>query len=225
MNDTLWTRAHGAYTLTATVEHDSDSAAPWDREDGHGPVSDWRKATRYDSGKRPGELVLCSVRNRARFYDYAEACKIARRDGWGAPMYSQTVEHGANGLRRLCSTWFVGRDIHTHETYWTDELDSGDYAAAHTAMRATYPSARAYASAAARADYERLRDWCNDEWHYVGVCVSVTHTETGVTLCDKYSAALWGIESDDTDGIAAYAEELAQQAIEIADAARDAMVE
>jgi hypothetical protein len=62
----------------ATIFHDDDSEAPWERCDGHGPVSDW---TTRD--KRPGELVLSRDGHSKRFYDYAEACRIARAEGWG----------------------------------------------------------------------------------------------------------------------------------------------
>ena len=70
---------HNGLTFRVTKEHDHDAGAPWEREDGHGPVSDW--TTR---GKFPGELVINKDRGRFRYYDFAEACRIARRDGWGA---------------------------------------------------------------------------------------------------------------------------------------------
>lgn len=69
------------FTLRARIEHDSDTGAPWE-EHGHGPVTDW---TRRD--KLPGELLLCNDGRQKRFYDFAEACRIARRDGWNAAPY------------------------------------------------------------------------------------------------------------------------------------------
>lgn len=66
----------------ATIHADDCRDAPWDNEDGHGPVSEW--VTR---DKRPGELVLNEDGRRHgksyRYYDYAEACRIALADGWG----------------------------------------------------------------------------------------------------------------------------------------------
>lgn len=62
-----------------TFEYDDDSTPPWEREDGHGPVSEW---TTRD--KHPGERVLVSDRPHKRYYDFAEAVKIARQDGWDA---------------------------------------------------------------------------------------------------------------------------------------------
>lgn len=70
--------------FSVRVEYDDSGDAPWDRADGHGPVSDWRRASytgRPD--KRPGEMVLNRDRGSARLYDFAEATRIAKRDGWG----------------------------------------------------------------------------------------------------------------------------------------------
>jgi hypothetical protein len=74
---------HDGFRYVATVHHDSDHGCPWVEYDGHGPVSDW---TRRD--KSPGELVLCEDRGSKRFYDFAEACKTALRDGWGCEPYT-----------------------------------------------------------------------------------------------------------------------------------------
>jgi hypothetical protein len=71
-------------TVTVNWFPDYDSPAPWDHEDGHGPVSDW---TRRD--KQPGEMVLCEDRGTRRFYDFSEAVAIARRDGWDCEPYGQ----------------------------------------------------------------------------------------------------------------------------------------
>jgi hypothetical protein len=68
------------FRFVATVHHDSDYGAPWEESDCHGPVIDW---TRRD--KLPGELVLCEDRGSKRFYDFAAACRIARKDGWRSP--------------------------------------------------------------------------------------------------------------------------------------------
>jgi hypothetical protein len=68
------------YSFTVALEHDADMGPPWEEHDGHGPVSDWRPK----ESKRPGERVLFADNHgRARFYDFAEAVKIARRDSWG----------------------------------------------------------------------------------------------------------------------------------------------
>lgn len=158
---------HEGFTITATLHADDDADAPWDREDGHGTVSDW--TTR---AKLPGELVLSQDGRSRRFYDFAEACAVARRDGWGAT--------GA----------------------------------------APGASPRALAALAAWRDFERLRTWCADLWHYVGVAVTVTRDADGeaVTLTGPYDHALWGIESDAGAYLAEVASDLAREAL---DAARE----
>jgi hypothetical protein len=148
------------FTVRAEIEHDDDATPPWEREDGHGPVTPW--TTR---AKAPGELVLNEGRRSKRFYDIAEATKTARREQWGA--------EGDEGM-------------------------TPGQKAAH----------------AARRDFERLRDWCNDRWSYVGVCVTVSRR--GVTLTGRYDHALWGIESDAHAYLAEVADELTGPAIEAA---------
>jgi hypothetical protein len=66
------------YRFMVGIDHDQDMGAPWDEHDGHGPVSEW---TSRD--KRPGEVKVNSERGSYRYYDLAEANRIAKRDGWG----------------------------------------------------------------------------------------------------------------------------------------------
>ena len=68
-------------TFQVSTEHDGDAGSPWDRECGHGPV---RRLMYAELKKRPGERALSvSARGYSLLYDFAEAVKIARRDGWG----------------------------------------------------------------------------------------------------------------------------------------------
>jgi hypothetical protein len=133
---------------------DEDHGAPWDECDGHGPVSDWTRRA-----KMPGELVLVQDRGLYRYYDFAEACRIARADGWDAKPYNTGQE-----------------------------------------------TRRQQAAKAARADYEYLRQWCNDVWSYVGVVVTAE-----CPCCENFSgasASLWGFEDSDRDYLREVAEEL-----------------
>lgn len=68
------TKEHRGHTITLKWCFDYDCEAPWEHEDGHGPVSDW---TTRD--KAPGELVLNSDRRSYRYYDYAEAIISLRK--------------------------------------------------------------------------------------------------------------------------------------------------
>ena len=150
-------------TFSVTTECDYDAEAPWDREDGHGPV----RKLRTDS-KRPGERILHSERHYGHAYDFAEAMRIAKRDGWGL------VPEAMGDL-----TAKLGRE----------------------------PTAGEVAAAAVELDFQRLRDWCNDRWGYVGVVVTLQDTDGDDTHeCES----LWGIESD----AHAYLEEIAQELAE-----------
>ncbi len=65
--------------FTVAYEDDDMPTPPWKREDGHGPVSEWRPA----DSKRPGERVLNRNGRMCRFYDWQAAVKQAREERWG----------------------------------------------------------------------------------------------------------------------------------------------
>lgn len=159
MHNVFETRTVGQYEFVAEIERDDHSDAPWDRECGHGPVSEW--TTR---AKQPGERVLVGDRRGAkRYYDFSEAVRIAKRDGWDAPPCGE----GTKGQR---------------------------------------------AARAAEADFNRLRDWCEGDWEYVGVVVSVYRDGEEI---ETHAASLWGIESDCTDYLREVAGELFDEVAQI----------
>ncbi len=84
-----------AISARVTVERDDCHGAPWKENDGHGPVSEW---TTRD--KRPGERVLSMDRHSKRFYDFAAAVEIAKRDRWDAPPY-KTGTKGEQAVRAV----------------------------------------------------------------------------------------------------------------------------
>jgi hypothetical protein len=67
------------------------------------------------------------------------------------------------------------------------------------------------AAEAVRRDFEYLKAWCNDDWHYVGVCVFPLDDE-GNEL-KSFGHSCWGIESESTDYIKETANELAREAL------------
>ena len=186
---------HNGRKYTVALEPDDCHGAPWEEEDGHGPVTDWETRD-----KRPGEMLLNEDGRAKRFYDFAAACRLARRDGWGFLPGDLETEQLPDGQwrARVATQW---RKPAMFETVAPDvnEAIRGVYAA----HRDTFPSARAYAAAAAMADYRRLKAWCDDEWGYVGVVV--TNSETGET------ESLWGIESDAGEYLAEVTAELVEQ--------------
>lgn len=164
-NSDGWTdviKLRDGYSVRVHVDYDQCMGAPWEEHDGHGPVSEW---TTRD--KRPGERVLSEDRGSKRYYDFAEAVKIARRDGWGS--------QGDDGMK---------------------------------------PGEKA-ARAAAR-DFEYLRRWCNDQWHWVVVGVEVSRN--GEALETDYCG---GIE-DDSDYWREHAAESANSIIAADQKARKA---
>lgn len=85
------------HTFRVTHPYDDSGDAPWDRSDCHGPVSEWTSRA-----KRPGERVLCSDRSSHRFYDWQEACKLARTK-WGCTTdIANVVQQDFDYLRRWC---------------------------------------------------------------------------------------------------------------------------
>lgn len=139
-------------TFSVEFPYDDRGDAPWDREDGHGPVTGWTSRA-----KAPGERVLNSDRSSHRYYDFQEAMRIALRDGWGLceadkaklaaklgreptrrQIAAEAVERDYDHLRRWCNDqWsFVGvvvrlvsDDVEESESLWGIESDAYDYLA------------------------------------------------------------------------------------------------
>lgn len=78
------------YTAKIEYSYDTDNGAPWNNSDGHGVVrkTPSRHADGY-SDKKPGERPLNQAgRNEYQFhYDWAGACKTAKKDGWNTEPY------------------------------------------------------------------------------------------------------------------------------------------
>ena len=77
---------HDGARFRVEFPFDDSDGTPWENDDGHGEVSDWKRHA-FGQGskppKRPGELILCWDHGSYRTYDFKGACEIARRDGWG----------------------------------------------------------------------------------------------------------------------------------------------
>lgn len=134
------TEAGVELTFAVEFHFDDDFGAPWENSDGNGVVSGWERRS-----KLPGELILSESRGSKRFFDFAETCKIALRDGWDAQPYNDGSE-----------------------------------------------TPRQQAAKAARANYEYLRGWCQGDWCYVGVEVTLLDDEGEKT---DVSDSLWGVET------------------------------
>lgn len=176
---------HKGRTFIVKIEADDRQEAPWEWNDGHGPVSDWRSYgyNQYPT-KGPHERVLCRDRRSCRVYDWAEAMRIAKRDGWGLSDEARAALHNK-----------LGRP----------------------------PTKGEISAQAVQQDFDYLRRWCENQWHYVGVVVAHVPNGTEPRNVDvDYQYALWGIESDAYEYISEVAHELAAEATyEVEREARD----
>lgn len=159
-------------TFSVNLEPDDCHGAPWEECDGHGPVSDW---TSRD--KLPGERVLNSDRGSYRYYDVAEATRIAKADCWGI------------GTARLDA--------------WRERIGQE-------------PTRGQITAAAVESDFQYLRAWCDGEWQYVVVVVTLLDTDGSGTWMYE---TIGGVESNEKEHIAKLAQELAET---VADTVGDA---
>lgn len=150
-------------TFSVSLEPDYSHGAPWEECDLHGPVSDWTSRN-----KLPGERVLISDGNFHRYYDAAEATRIAKRDHWGiSPTASEAL------VVRL------GRE----------------------------PTAGEIAAAAVEANFQYLRSWCDGEWHYTMVTVTLLDMDGDETWMFE---SVGGVESNCHDYIYELAHDMAK---------------
>jgi hypothetical protein len=124
---------------------------PWKEFDGHGEVSDW---TRRD--KRPGEIVLSSDHGSKRYYDVQATTAKAKRDGWGL-----TEEHKAELLSRLRRAVFGVR------------CEDGEFRVREQCGPWKPLTQGEITAEAVRRDFEYLRGWCNDDWTFNVVTVTL----------------------------------------------------
>jgi hypothetical protein len=154
-------RDHKGHEFRMDIEFDHDNGPPWESDCGHGPVTDRRRGKK----KRPGEVVLCEDQHlNYRFYDMREAVKIAKRDGWG-------FGYADKGRVPVAEFPRVRHMSEFEFKLWYAGLSKGQRA-----------------HIAARLDFKRLKDWCDDRWGYIGVVVK--HTDSQI------ERSCWGIESD-----------------------------
>jgi hypothetical protein len=102
------TFTRNGYEFCVRIEHDDDSDAPWDREDGYGPVSHW---TTRD--KAPGEVCINTDHGSHRYYDVQAAMKTALADGWGLggkALADFTAKIGRTPTKRMLAAEAVRRD-------------------------------------------------------------------------------------------------------------------
>lgn len=200
-------------TFKVFIRPEDGADPPWQDEDGHGPVTDWTTES-----KRPGWWLLATDRSSSRYYDAQAAMAKAKKEGWGLcdeakaklierlarPRTLRRPKKGAKPM--LNQTGFIRQTF----SYANHQIETVNVPGRDPNKPLTEGEILAEA---VRLDYEWLRGWCNDQWHYVGVIV--VHVPNGVDEREvevDYSYALWRINSDDDDYIMDVAHELAEEA-------------
>lgn len=91
---TLWsddTFEYEGFTFIVQFVYDGNSGRPWEEGDGHGPVREVRMNEHGQPAKKPGERILnrnSNSRSECIYaYDWAEACRLAKKDGWNTEPY------------------------------------------------------------------------------------------------------------------------------------------
>lgn len=97
----------GGREFSYTVEPDDISTFPWEDCDGHGPVR-----VSHKKDKRPGERPLNNPgwHESYYYYDWQEAAKRARREGWNAPPYDapNKIQRAVQADFDYCRQWVSG---------------------------------------------------------------------------------------------------------------------
>ena len=196
---------HG-HKFIARVYDDSDMGAPWESEDGHGPVSEWK----HSDQKRPGERPLGNRdRGFQRFYDWQEATAIAKRDGWGLnpeALAKLTERKKALGLNNPPTPGEIAQEA-VRLDY--DRLDGWARDLWHWVGISVSPM---QASRATLLDaLESVLDSDTLESAHDAARLAINAADEYAP--ENYSNALWGIESDNPEYHSQVAQELADQII------------
>lgn len=198
---------HNGRDFVAKVYVDDHHGAPWEEEDGHGPVTGWERRD-----KRPGELILAEDGRAKLFYDFAEACRIARRDGWGFMPYKLRIYRDCDFGGPATS---LGGRVEAGPYVATDPENFNRAIGAVYAQHRATMTPRQYAASAVMEDFKRMRAYAQGDWCYVGIVVRPAEA----CECCGPSQSLWGIESDSPDYLREVATELAEEFCDVAAAA------
>jgi hypothetical protein len=214
---------HPGLRFRVHIDQDDSGDAPWEREDGHGPVRDCYHP-HGNPTKRAGERVLHSDRGTYWLYDWQAACKLAREDKWDAAPYDghegrieRAVQADFDRLRRwLNNDWYyVGvcvavidedgktlTDPYDH-ALWGIEADSKDYIA-ETALELAAEAGAEYAEVQQRMTTakQEFADLTADAERWRKFCRLAQRKDLG-TVFDEYGRPhsptfrRWGIDCTD----------------------------
>jgi hypothetical protein len=195
-------------TFLLTSEQDTDHGAPWEEEDGHGPVRELCRAG-YSSnghyrnmGKGPGEIAFSSGERYATIYAYdvQAATKTARAE-WGLS------DDKLAALRERIAEKAMFLDARTRNNA------GGKFIPRPVSEFMREPTKGEIAAEAARLDFEHVRGWVRDEWAYH--CLKVELCDVDGETVDGEAEYLGGVcysDNDTPESIAAeYGEDMAHE--------------
>lgn len=158
---------HNDRTFTLRIEYDTLMGPPWEEHDFHGPVREERQGDICHPSKRAGERVMHHDGRYWWFYDWQEATRIAKRDGWGI-----------SREERIAFAW----------KHWR------------------CPTNKEVVRIALQRDFDYLRRWTSDQWHWVYIVV-----ECDDRIHGKVGRSVGGYESDCDDFLMMAARGLADE--------------
>lgn len=173
--------------FTVTTEPDLDTGPPWEDCDGHGVVTDW---VHHDSEQ---DTYASDYENPLKFL-------VLSRDHGSTRYYDVQAS-----LRKARAEQWGLSDKELQQLRLTELARTGQE-----------PSADEIRNRAMLLDYQYLRGWCQDDWRYVGVVVTLQ----GTTI----DRSLWGVEDSNDAYIAEVARELADQIIHEGEKELDAQI-
>jgi hypothetical protein len=141
-------------------------------------------AYRTDTIEHNGHTMLVQW-----FYDQHTGAPWEECDGHG-PVSEWTSRAKRPG------EWVLSSDGRKHRYYDAQKATQEAKRDGWNTKPYTWPTKGAQAAAAVLADYEYLRRWCDDQWHYCGISVTLLDEEGNET---HISHALWSLESEDHD--------------------------
>lgn len=164
--------------------------------------------TTFDECVSDGDTITCEaggfVLTATVYRDDDASPPWKRHDGHG-PVSDWTSRQRAPGERILsqdCGNYRYYDVDQAVEIAKRDGWDSPPFKKGTKASRA---------ARAVEADFAHLKAWCDDEWQWVGVAVTVSKSD--VELTGKYDHAIWGIESSSGHYLTEVANEMVSEAV------------
>lgn len=191
-------KTYPGWTFKVEQVPDIDADPPWESDCGSVDV-ERRRGHHSGDGyvKGAGEVIIHEDRGTVWVVDFAAEVKRARAEGWGlspgkdAEVRLNLVLSGLTAGQRATTTLAEAKALADCLT-----LTKGRKAVA-----------------AVLESMDRSARWMRNQWHYIGVVVSIDGAPDGWSFDPEETQSLWGVEDDATDHIAETAEDLGAELV------------